>query len=113
MTHGAFVAAYRDGSIRVNVDRAAAGAFVNRRLLLPLVRLPVLGFGVALALIGWIWTGLIIIAVATIAPILIKRSAPQFVISQALEDEHFYNDAASARVIELELLAKEGGRDPP
>ena len=62
MTHEAFVSAYRSGALRVNIDRTAAARFLSARLLLPFVMLPVLGVGVALALIGWIWTGLIVIA---------------------------------------------------
>ena len=101
MTHAEFVAAYRAGAIRVDIDREAAGRFLGARLLLPLVRLPVLGIGVALALMGWIWTGLAVIAVGTIAPMLIKRSAPHFIITQALEDAKFYNDAATSGLLQI------------
>ena len=101
MTHAEFVSAYRAGAVRVNVDPAAAGVFVTRRLWLPLVRLPILGLGVALALIGWFWVGLIVIAIATFAPIVIKRSAPHFVLTQALEDARFFEDAVQAGVLEV------------
>jgi hypothetical protein len=103
MTHEAFVAAYRSGALRVNIDRAEAARFLSARLLLPLVRLPVLGIGVALALVGWIWTGLIIIAIGTLAPALIKRSAPHFIITQALQDPKFYEDAAASGVLRFEV----------
>jgi hypothetical protein len=104
MKHDAFVAAYRAGAIRVDIDRAAAARFLSARLLLPFMMLPVLGIGVALALIGWVWTGLILIAVGTLAPILIKRSAPHFVMTQALEDPKFYDDAAASGLLRLEQL---------
>src|SRR5690348_65766 len=102
MTHAEFVSAYRAGTLRVNVDPVRAASFVTTRLWLPLVRLPVLGIGVALALVGWIWTGFIVIGIATVAPMLIRRSAPHFVLTQALEDERFYGAALQAGVIELE-----------
>ena len=101
MSHADFVEAYRSGRLRVDVDRTAAARYLSGRLLLPLVMLPVLGLGVALALMGWLWTGLITIGAATIAPILIKRSAPHFVITQALQDEKFYADAVDSGVLEL------------
>lgn len=101
MTHGEFVAAYRAGAIRVNVDRAAAARYLSGRLLLPLVMLPVLGIGVALALTGWIWIGLAVIGIGTIAPILVKRSAPHFIITHALEDAKFYEDARANGVLEV------------
>ena len=101
MTHSEFVAAYQRGDITVSLDRKAAGQFVSARLLLPLVRLPVLGIGVALALVGWIWIGLAVIGIGTVLPILVKRSAPHFVITQVLQDERFYDDALRAGVLEL------------
>jgi hypothetical protein len=101
VTHAQFIEAYRSGSIRVNVDRAAAARFVSARLLLPLVMLPVLGIGVALALTSWLWTGLAIIGIATLAPVLVKRSAPHFIITQALQDSRFYDDAAAAGLFEI------------
>jgi hypothetical protein len=102
MTHEEFVSAYQSGTLRVNIDRVQAARFVSARLMLPLFMLPVLGTGVALALIGWIWTGLIVIGVGTIAPMLIKRSAPHFVLTQALQDARFYDDAAACGLLQFE-----------
>src|SRR4051812_13606327 len=107
MTHAEFVEAYRGGRIRVDLDRKAAARFISRRLLLPIFMLPVLGIGTALALSGWVWTGLSIIGVATLAPMLIKRGAPQFVMTQALEDENFYRDACAAGVMQIAELNAE------
>ena len=101
MTHAEFIEAYRDGSLRVDVDPKAAARFVSARLLLPFVMLPVLGIGTALALSGWLWSGFAIIGVATLVPVFIKRSAPHFVMTQALEDEKFYADAMRAGVLQV------------
>jgi hypothetical protein len=101
LTHAEFIEAYRSGTIRVNIDRVAAARFVSARLLLPLVMLPVLGIGVALALTGWLWMGLALIAIATLAPVLIKHSAPHFVITQALQDSRFYDDVTVAGLLEI------------
>ena len=101
MTHAEFVRAYAEGTIRVDIDRKAAARFVSGRLLLPLVMLPVLGIGTALALSGWVWVGLAIIGLATLAPMLIKRGAPHFVMTQAVEDEKFYIDALAAGVLSV------------
>jgi hypothetical protein len=101
VSHAEFVEAYRAGSIRVHIDRAAAARYVSGRLLLPLVMLPILGIGVALALTGWIWTGIAMIAGATLAPILIKRSAPHFVITQALQDRGFYDDVVACELLHI------------
>ena len=108
MTHAEFVSAYQSGAIRVNVDRAAASRFVSARLLLPFVMLPVLGLGTAVALTGTVWIGLAIIGVGTLAPILIKRSAPHFVLTHAIEDAKFYDDVAASGLLEIVDLSQAG-----
>ena len=50
MTHSEFVAGYHEGRVRAVIDREAAARFVSGRAVLPLVLLPILGLGVALAL---------------------------------------------------------------
>ncbi|MGA0024514.1 MAG: hypothetical protein ACO3F9_07690 [Burkholderiales bacterium] len=106
-THGEFVAAYRAGTISVNFDPGAAARFLSARLLLPLFMLPVLGIGVALALTGWIWTGLAVIALGIIVPRLIKRGAPHFLLQQALGDEDLYRDVLRAGV--MQVVPRAGG----
>lgn len=101
MTHAEFVEAYQSGAIRVDIERPAAARFVSERLLLPFFMLPVLGVGTALAISGWLWTGLLLIAVGTIAPILIKRSAPHFILTQALQDPHFYDDVTAKGLLQI------------
>src|SRR5262245_35179224 len=80
MTHSDFVKAYRNGEMRVEIDPQAAARMLSARLLLPFVIMPVIGVGVALALVGWIYTGLAVIAFGVVAPRVIKRSAPGFLL---------------------------------
>lgn len=101
LTHAEFVAAYRDGSVIVNFDPKAAAKFLSGRLLLPLFMMPVLGIGVALALVGWVWTGLLVIALGIIVPRLIKRGAPHFLIQQAMGDASLYQELLHNGVMEL------------
>ncbi|MNC86045.1 hypothetical protein D3C83_16720 [compost metagenome] len=70
--------------------------------------MPVLGAGVALALIGWIYTGLAIIAAGIIAPQLIKRSAPHFILSQALQDTAVYDEVTRAGLLRVTSPRDEG-----
>lgn len=104
MTHREFQKAYAAGQVKVDVDPLAAARYLSGRLLLPLMMLPVLGAGVALALTGWIWTGLAIIAAGIVAPRLIKRSAPRFVLTEAIQDERIYQELTRSNVMRVTLL---------
>ena len=106
MTHAEFVAAYARGEIKVGVDPQAAARFVSARLLLPFVMMPVLGIGIALALIGWFFTGLGVIALGIIAPRLIKRSAPHFMLTQALQDAAVYDEATKSGMLRIEPVTE-------
>ena len=101
MTHSEFVDAYRAGSIRVHIDRSAAARYLSARLLLPLVLLPVLGIGVALALVGWVWTGLAVIGIATLGRIFIRHSAPHFLLTHALQDAKIYEDLERSGMLQI------------
>jgi len=101
MTHAEFVAAYATGQVKVAIDPVAASKYLSARLLLPLFMMPVLGAGVGLALIGWIWTGLSVIAIGIIVPRLIKRSAPHFVLTQALQDGKMYDEVTQSGILQI------------
>ncbi len=102
MTHAEFVAAYSRGAVRVTIDPKRAARFLSARLLLPFIALPVIGAGVALALTGWVWSGLAVIAIGIVVPRLIKRGAPNFILTQALADNRFYETALGAGILSVE-----------
>ncbi|OGA21408.1 MAG: hypothetical protein A3I02_09235 [Betaproteobacteria bacterium RIFCSPLOWO2_02_FULL_67_26] len=108
MTHAEFAAAYARGEIKVDVDPQGAARFISARLLLPLMQMPVLGIGVALALVGWLFTGLVIIALGIAAPRLIKRSAPHFVFQQALNDPAVYDEVTRAGLLRVTSVTSDG-----
>ena len=101
MTHPEFVDAYRNGRVRIEIELPTAARYLSARLLLPFVTLPVLGCGVALALTGWVWSGLAVLAAGITIPRLIKRSAPQFLLTQALEDAKVYDDVTQAGILRV------------
>ena len=107
MNYLEFVNAYRDGRVTVTFDPQRAAQLLSARLLLPVVTLPVLGLGVGLALLGWLWTGLIVIALGFIVPRVIKRSAPHFLLTQMLEDAQLYDAICKANVMQIKETANE------
>jgi hypothetical protein len=102
VTHAEFVDAYRQGRLRVTIDRAAAARFVSGRAMLPLVMLPILGLGVALALVGYIVTGTLIFLAALLLRFLVKRSSEGFLLWRALRDPEFYQQVLAAGVLGIE-----------
>jgi hypothetical protein len=102
MTHEEFVAAYQAGRLRVTVNRDAAARFVSGRAMLPLVMLPVLGLGVALALVGYVLTGIAIFVAALGLRFLVKRSSEGFLLWRALRDAEFYQQVRAAGVLAVE-----------
>ena len=100
--HDAFVAGYRAGSLRVEVDRERAARLVSARLLLPFVVLPVLGVAVALALLGHWLIGALVFALALAARHLVRASSRGYVVFRALEDACFYREMVAAQVIRIE-----------
>jgi len=101
MNHADFVAGYRRGELRVEIDPRAAARILSARLLLPFVALPVLGAGVALALTGWIFSGLTMIALGIVAPQLIKRFAPRFLLQDALQDPAVYEELTRQEIMRV------------
>jgi hypothetical protein len=101
LSHRDFVTAFHDSAITVTFDPQGAARFVSARLLLPLFMMPVLGVGVAMALSGWIWTGLAVIALGIIVPRLIKRGAPGFLMQQMMDDEALYRDVVHAGIMHI------------
>lgn len=102
MTHAEFVAAYQAGRIRVRVDREAAARFVTGRAMLPLVLLPIMGLGVALAIVGHYIIGAAIFIAALLLRFLVRRSSDGFLLYRALRDPAFYREVYAAQVLKVE-----------
>ena len=101
MTHAGFVAAYRGGQLRVTVDAKGAAQLVSARLMLPFVLLPVMGAGVALALVGRYFIGAAVFLAALGLRHAVRRSAAGFVLQRALADERFYTEAIASGLIKV------------
>jgi len=100
MTHAEFVDAWRGA--RVRVDAKGAAQMVSARLMLPFVLLPVMGLGVALAIVGHYLLGGSIFAAALLLRYAVRRSAGGYVLQRALADERFYAEALEAGLIRLD-----------
>jgi len=101
MNHQEFVEAYRNGSLNMAMSQPVAARYLSRRLLLPLFMLPILGTGLALVLIGWFVTGVLVFLVGFIVPRLIKKNAIAILLYQALQDPQLYEDLRESGTMEI------------
>jgi predicted membrane-bound spermidine synthase len=102
MTHEEFVRTYREGRLRVSVDRTAAARLVSARLLLPFVLLPVLGLAVALALTGYLAAGILVFMAVLGVRFLVRTTSQGFVLSRALQDRAFYDEMIAKGILSID-----------
>jgi hypothetical protein len=101
VTHAQFLQAYQDGTLQISVDRAGAARLVSGRLLLPFFLLPLLGLGVALALSGYLFTGIAAFLGALGVRFLVRASSQGFVLNRSLQDPAFYEEMVRRRILIL------------
>ena len=101
MTHAEFVAAYREGSLSVQVDAKAAAQLVSRRMMLPLILLPFFGLAVGLALIGQLAWGIAVFLFAFGFRYFVRSSARGFVLTRSVGDPTFYEEAVRSGVVTI------------
>ena len=101
MSHAEFVRGFREGRLQARVDRTAAAREMSARLLLPFVLLPLLGLGVALALAGYVFSGIAVFAGALGLRLLVHASSRGFVLSRSLQDADFYQEMLAKGILIL------------
>lgn len=101
MNHQEFVHAYHHGTLNAFMPQETAAQYLSRRLLLPFVMMPILGAGIGLALIGWLYTGILVFLLGFIVPRLIKRNAVPILMYQALQDPEAYEELRESGTLEV------------
>lgn len=108
MNHHEFVEAYKAGNANFYMAQPIAANEINRRLWLPLIKLPIIGIGVALALVSiqygsnlLLFSGVLIFLLGVGAPILIKKNAIPTLLYMALHDPQVYEDLRQSGVLEI------------
>ncbi|HLT03191.1 MAG TPA: hypothetical protein VK001_13490 [Geminicoccaceae bacterium] len=108
MNHQEFVEAYKAGKVSYFMAQPIAEAEISRRLWLPLIKLPVIGIGVALAILSiahssmlLLVLGVLIFIIGVAAPRLIKKNAIPSLLYMALHDPSAYEDLRQSGVLEV------------
>ena len=101
MSHEEFVRAFGERRLQVQIDRSAAARLVSGRLLLPFFLLPLLGLGVALALSGYLLTGIAVFLGTLGLRFMVRASSQGFVLNRSLHDPAFYEEMVRRRILIL------------
>lgn len=89
------------GRYRVIVNPTLAPKYVQHRLWIKILLLPILGLGVALGISGYIWAGLGLVLVGVLAPRMIKKRAPELLLHLATRDKNIYREAIDYEILEV------------
>lgn len=101
ISHADFRSGLPHGRYRVIVNPDLAAKYLQHRLAIRLLALPVLGAGIALGLWGHLWIGLILVAIGFIGPRLIRKNAPALLLHLALQNPTIYREAIEFEVLEV------------
>ena len=89
------------GRYHVIVNPTLAPKYVQHRLWIKMLVLPVLGIGVALGISGYLWAGLALVIIGMIVPRVIRKKAPELLLHLALRDKDIYREAIDYEILEV------------
>jgi len=101
VAHEEFRAGLPAGRFRVVVDPKLARRYVSQRLLLLVVVMPVIGLGIALALLGAVWAGAAVVAAGIALNRVVMWQAPRILLHLALRDPKVYAFATEHALMEV------------
>jgi hypothetical protein len=99
--HSEFRAGLPVGRFRVIVNPERAQKYVKHRLFVVGIALPLLGIGAALALSGYVWAGLPLVALGGLLPRVVKAHAPKILLHLAQQDAKTYQEAIDFEILEV------------
>ena len=99
--HDEFSAGLSAGRLRVIVNPLLAQKYVRHRLFIVGISLPLLGIGAALAISGYLWAGLPLVAAGFLLPRVIKSQAPKILLYLAQHDAKTYFEAMKFGILEV------------
>jgi len=101
VAHEEFRAGLPRGRFRVVVDPKLARRYVSQRLMLIVLLMPVIGIGIALALLGARWTGGLLVLIGVVFHRLVMWQAPQILVHMATRDAKVYEHATQEGLMEV------------
>ncbi len=99
--HPEFSAGLPAGRFNVIVNPVLAQKYIRHRLFVVGISLPLLGIGAALAISGYVWAGLPMVAAGFLLPRVIKAQAPKILLYLAQQDAKTYLEAMKFGILEV------------
>jgi hypothetical protein len=101
VAHEEFRAGLPFGRFRVIVDPKRARRYVTQRLMLVVLLMPLIGIGIALALVGARWTGAAMVVAGVVLHRVLMWQAPQILLHMATRDARVYEHATQQGLMEV------------
>jgi hypothetical protein len=99
--HEEFRAGLPTGRIRVVVNPKLARRYVSQRLMLIVLMMPLIGVGIALALMGRTWLGAGLVAAGVILNRVVMAQAPKILLQMAVRDAAVYDFVTQHGLVEV------------
>ncbi len=99
--HEEFRAGLPAGRIRVVVNPKLARRYVSQRLMLLVLMMPLIGVGIALALVGRTWLGAGLVAAGVILNRVDMAQAPKILVQMAVRDAKVYDFVTQNWLLEV------------
>ena len=99
--HEEFRAGLSAGRIRVVVNPKLARRYVSQRLMLLVLMMPLIGVGIALALVGRTWLGAGLVAAGVILNRVVMAQAPKILVQMAVRDAKVYDFVTQNGLLEV------------
>jgi hypothetical protein len=103
ISHAEFRTGVPAGRFHLIVNPGRAQKYVKHRLFVVGISLPLLGIGAALAISGYAWAGLPMVAAGLLLPRIVKAHAPKILLHLAMNDEKTYFEAMEHEILEVRL----------
>ncbi len=101
VAHADFVQGLPVGRYRVVVNPERARVYMQGRLLVKLVCLPILGLGAALAIAGQVLWAIPAVAFGLLFPRILRKRAPEMLLHLAQRDAGVYREAIEQEILEV------------
>ena len=106
VSHAEFCRGLPAGRFRVIVNPERAKKYIRHRLFIVALALPLIGIGAALAISGYTWPGLSLVAAGVLLHRTVTAQAARILLYLATQDARTYQEAIEYEILEVRLAPR-------